>query len=235
MLKISGIIFDFFKSCITLININIMKTIILLVSAISLFGCQNDKESTELVQKSSQELNKMAMGGINIEFIFNNNKPTFGELYLITGEENVDFPAENKHFEALSPLEFSFIDGAYYGIKNNNNIGDGVALWLFPLKNGSAEYTNADLPFDSVLMEYTVLNNNPKSAKLIENVFHAFQNNLDVKIVFEGDEISDYQVIENRINELIAYSNNELKVIPGSEEALKLLWEDHPLYGNVIN
>ena len=130
-----------------------------LILIVILFGCQEKKEKIELTEKSSSELKDMAKGGINIEFIFNSNKPTFGDLYLITGSEDTKFPPKNRQFEKLNSLEIEFIDGAYYGIKNENKIGDGVTLWLFPMKNGKVEYTDINAPFDSILMEYTVLSN----------------------------------------------------------------------------
>jgi len=212
-----------------------MRNISLILIAIILFGCQEKKEKIELTEKSSSELKDMAKGGINIEFIFNSNKPTFGDLYLITGSEDTKFPPKNRQFEKLNSLEIEFIDGAYYGIKNENKIGDGVTLWLFPMKNGKVEYTDIDAPFDSILMEYTVLSNKEKSAELVKKVFFAFKDNLDVKILFEGKEVNDYGIIETRINDIIQLCKTELKVEPGSDEALKIVWENTPVYNNVYN
>ena len=214
---------------------NIMRNISLILIAIILFCCQEKKEKIELTEKSSSELKNMAKGGINIEFIFNSSKPTFGDLYLITGSEDTKFPPQNRQFEKLNSLEIEFIDGAYYGIKNENKIGDGVTLWLFPMKNGKVEYTDIDAPFDSILMEYTVLSNKEKSAELVKKVFFAFKDNLDVKILFEGKEVNDYGIIETRINDIIQLCKTELKVEPGSDEALKIVWENTPVYNNVYN
>lgn len=197
-----------------------------------LFGCQ---ETMDLTEKSPTELKTMAIQGINLEFIFKSNKPTFGELYLITGSEDPNFPAENRQFEKLNTLDISFIDYAYYGIKNDNNIGDGVTVWLFPMKNGNTEYDDYEAPFDSMLMEYTVLSNNEKSSDIVKKVFFAFKDNLDVKIMFEGKEVTDYKIIENRINDIIEICRTELNVEPGSEEALKLVWGNTSLYNNGNN
>ena len=212
-----------------------MRNISLIFIAIVLFGCQEKKAKIELIEKSSSELKTMAREEINIEFIFNSNKPTFGELYLITGSEDTKSPAKNRQFEKLNSLGISFIDGAYYGIKNENKIGDGVTLWLFPMKGGKVDYVDFNAPFDSIFMEYTVLSNKEKSAELVKKVFLAFKDNLDVKILFEGKEINDFELVENRINNIIELCRTELKVEPGSDEALKIVWKNTPVYNNVYN
>ncbi len=209
-----------------------MKNLSLIIITMILFGCQETKDLTE---KSTTELKTMAIKGINLEFIFNSNKPTFAELYLITGSEDPKFPAENRQFEKLNTLDISFIDYAYYGIKNDNKIGDGVTIWLFPMKNGNTEYDDYEAPFDSMLMEYTVLSNNEMSSDLVKKVFFAFKDNLDVKIIFEGKEVTDYKIIENRINDIIEICRTELNVEPGSEEALKLVWGNTSLHNIEIN
>ncbi|WCO01558.1 hypothetical protein [Psychroserpens ponticola] len=209
-----------------------MRSLSLIILTVFLFGFQEQKELNE---KSSAELKTMATKGIYIEFIFKSNKPTFGELFLITGSEDPKFPAQNRQFEKLNNLGFSFIDYAYYGIKNENKIGDGVTIWLFPMKNGNTEYDDYDAPFDSMLMEYTVLSNTEKSSYVVKKVFFAFKDNIDVKIVFEGKEVNDYKIIENRINDIIEVCRTELKVEPGSEEALRLVWGTMPLYKNGNN
>jgi len=209
-----------------------MKNLSLIIIVIFIFGCQ---EQIELTERSSAELKTMATEGIGIEFIFQSNKPTFGELFLITGSEDPKFPAKNHQFEKLNSLDISFIDYAYYGIKNDNKIGDGVTIWLFPMKNGDTEYDDYNAPFDSVFMEYTVLSNTEKSSELVKKVFFAFKDNIDVKIVFEGKVVNDYKIIENRINEIIEVCRTELKVEPGSEEALKLVWKNTVLYNDGNN
>ncbi|AEH00985.1 hypothetical protein [Lacinutrix sp. 5H-3-7-4] len=209
-----------------------MKNLSLVIIAIILFGCQ---EQIELPEKSSEELKTMAIEGISVEFIFNSNKPSFGDLYLITGSEDKTFPAKNRQFEKFKSLGVSFIDQAYYGIRNESKIGDGVTIWLFPLKNGKTEFAGIDAPFDSILMEYTVLTNKENSSDLVKKVFYAFKDNLDVQIIFEGKEVNDYKTIEKRIKEITELCKNELKLVPGSEEAIKRVWGDTPEYYNLNN
>lgn len=201
--------------------------LILILATIILFGCHEKNDNIESTSHSAPETKT-----INVEFVFNSNKPSFGELYLITGSEDSKFPIENRQFEKLNSLGVSFIDGAYYGIKNDNKIGDGVTLWLFPMKKGSVEYVNINAPFDSVLMEYNVLGNREESIELVKEVFNSFKNNLDVKIVFDGKEINDFRIVENKIKVIVEVCKAELEIGPGSEEALTLLWRDTPLYNN---
>lgn len=203
--------------------------------SLMLCNCLEKKTIIESKEDTTTEFNSLAYEEINIEFIFNSMKPSFGELYLITGSENKMFPPENRQFEKLNSLGISFIDGQYYGIKNENKIGDGVTLWLFALKNGEIDYVDLNAPFDSIVMEYTVLSNQVESAELVKNVFSAFKDNLDVTIVFEGEIITDYKVIEDRINRQIERFRRELNVEPGTEEALKLVWGQTPAYNNSNN
>lgn len=65
-------------------------------------------------------------------------------------------------------------------------------------------------------------------------MFSTFHNNLDVKILFEGEDINDYKIIENRINNIIKLCRTELKVEPNSDEVLKLVWEKTPLYNKEL-
>ena len=188
-----------------------------------LCNCLEKKTIIESKEDTTTEFNSLAYEEINIEFIFNSMKPSFGELYLITGSENKMFPPENKQFEKLNSLGISFIDGQYYGIKNENKIGDGITLWLFALKNGEIDYVDLNAPFDSIVMEYTVLSNQVDSAELLKKVFFAFKDNLDVTIVFEGEIITNYKDIEDKINRQIERCRRELNVEPGTEKALKLV------------
>lgn len=200
-----------------------------------LCGYLEKKTIIESKEDTTTEFNSSVYEEINIEFIFNSMKPSFGELYLITGSENKMFPPENRQFEKLNSLGISFIDGQYYGIKNENKIGDGVTLWLFALKNGEIDYVDLNAPFDSIVMEYKVLSNQVESAKLVKKVFFAFKDNLNVTIVFEGEIITDYKVIEDRINRQIKRCRKELNVEPGTEEALKLVWGQTSAYDNSNN
>ena len=200
-----------------------------------LCGYLEKKTIIESKEDTTTEFNSSVYEEINIEFIFNSMKPSFGELYLITGSKNKMFPPENRQFEKLNSLGISFIDGQYYGIKNENKIGDGVTLWLFALKNGEIDYVDLNAPFDSIVMEYKVLSNQVESAKLVKKVFFAFKDNLNVTIVFEGEIITDYKVIEDRINRQIKRCRKELNVEPGTEEALKLVWGQTSAYDNSNN
>ncbi len=76
---------------------------------------------------------------------------------------------------------------------------------------------------NSIDLNYIVLNNKANSVDTVEKVFSAFKNNFNVSVKFEGEEIDDFQKIKKRINSLIDVSRNELKVEPGTNEAIKLI------------
>ncbi len=208
-----------------------MRYLHVLILLIILLGCQQNNTKIEVTDQAIVKKESKAYEEIVVFFHFNEPKPSFEELFLMTGVESSDIPQKNRQFEKLSPLKISFLDDQYFGIKNENTMGDAVAIWMIPLKNGKAQYHDADAPFDSILMEYTVLNNNVADAVLVKKVFDAFTN-LGAKVVFEDKEIQEYTPIKNKMTETIQLCRTELNVEPGSDEALQLLWGDHPFFGN---
>ena len=186
-----------------------------------LISCQKKNSNSEEGKKSIYELKTLSKDGINITFSFNNEIITFQDLHSINTKNNTEFINENPKYKDLNDLNISFIDGAYFGIKNENEIGDKVTLWLFPHKN--KKYNTNESNINSIDLNYIVLNNKANSVDTVEKVFLAFKNNFNVSIKFEGEEIDDFQKIKKRINSLIDVSRNELKVEPGTNEAIKLI------------
>ncbi|KAB1160936.1 hypothetical protein F7018_00025 [Tenacibaculum aiptasiae] len=164
----------------------------------------------------------LAHEGIRIDFEFNSDKPTFGDLFLIVGFENPNQPHNSREFEKLAELEFEQVDD-YFGIRNKTEVGDDVKIWLFPIINGEEVYHNQG-PFDAIRITYRVLGNDPKTAKMFEKTFHLINSNLDVTPTFEGKRIENFGEINEIIIKTIQYCKEELKVEPGSEEALQLDW-----------
>lgn len=114
----------------------------------------------------NSELEGLAFKGLSIDFKFKNDKPTFGDLFLICGYDNPNFPANSKEFKKLSDIVFEQVDD-YFGIKNQTENGDDVLVWLFPIINNEEVYHNED-PFDTIRISYVVVRNEKKNAKLIE-------------------------------------------------------------------
>ncbi len=186
-----------------------------------LISCQKKNNNSEEEKKSIYELKTLSKDGIYITFSFNNEIITFQDLHSITTKDNSKFINENPKYKDLNDLNISFIDGAYFGIKNENEIGDKVTLWLFPHKNKKSNTNESNI--NSIDLNYIVLNNKANSVDTVEKVFSAFKNNFNVSVKFEGEEIDDFQKIKKRINSLIDVSRNELKVEPGTNEAIKLI------------
>ena len=169
-----------------------------------------------------QDIETIAFEGISIDLQFNSDKPTFGDLFLIVGYENPNFPPNSKEFEKLNDLGFEQIDD-YFGIKNDTEYGDDVKIWLFPIINGEEVYHN-DGPFDALRLTYVVVRNDTKTADLLEKSYNSISSNLDVIAMYDGKPIDNYEEIKKTINKTIQYCRKELKVEPGSDKALQLEW-----------
>ena len=198
-----------------------MNRLIILILIFGLLNCNSGKKKQELERKAL-DLEVLAHEGIRIDFEFNSDKPTFGDLFLIVGFENPDQPHNSKEFEKLAELEFEQVDD-YFGIKNKTEIGDDVKIWLFPIINGEEVYHNQG-PFDAIRITYGVLRNDQKTAELYEKIFHSINSNLDVTPMFEGKRIENFEEINKIITKTIQYCKTELKVEPGSDKALQLDW-----------
>ena len=217
-----------------------MKNIIPIFLTCVLLGCQGnskknerielvpepDKELREEYEKimamNNSQLEELAFEGINIDFRFKNDKPTFGDLFLICGYDNPNFPANSKEFEKLSELKFEQVDD-YFGIRNPTEIGDDVLVWLFPIINDEEVYHNEG-PFDAIRINYVVIKNEKAKTKLVEDIYNSFNKHLDVDVYFEGNRIDDYSAISKKLTEVIEYCDKELKVEPGSDKAMELEW-----------
>ena len=198
-----------------------MNRLIIIILTFGLFNCNGGKKKQEMERKTL-DLEVLAHDGIRIDFEFNSEKPIFGDLFLIVGFENPNFPPDSREFEKLAELEFEQVDD-YFGIKNSTDVGDDVKIWLFPIINGEEVYHNQG-PFDAIRITYGVLRNEQKTAELFEKIFHSINSNLDVTPLFEGKRIENFGEINKIITKTIQYCKEELKVEPGSREALLLDW-----------
>lgn len=150
------------------------------------------------------------------------DKPRFGELFLITGEEHPKFPARNKAFAQLAPLGFEQLDD-FFGILNSEETGDDVLVWLFPMLNGEEVFHNSG-PFDAIRLSYSALRNDPSNITLLQDCFNSIKAMPGVEIEFEGSTISDFQPVQQKAGEIVAYWRDN-NIEPGSEQSL-LVEED---------
>ncbi|WP_143305249.1 hypothetical protein [Chitinophaga vietnamensis] len=160
---------------------------------------------------------------ILIDFRFTKEKPRFGELFLITGEDHPKFPPKNRAFEQLASLGFEQLDD-FFGILNGEEEGDDVLVWLFPMQNGEEVFHNAG-PFDSLRLSYSALRNAPVNISLLADCYQQIKDVLNTEVFFEGKKIDNFGPVQQRADEIVAHwrSNN---VEPGSEASLLIEEEE---------
>jgi hypothetical protein len=199
-----------------------MKRLTFILITIGLLSCNGTEQKKVNKDDQTQNLETLVFEGINIDFKFNSDKPTFGDLFLIVGYENPNFPPNSKEFENLQNLGFDQVDD-YFGIRNTSDIGDDVKIWMFPIINGEEVYHNEG-PFDAIRLNYVIVRNDKETEVLFEKAFNSITTNLNVSPTVNGQPIDNYDNIKKIINEAIQYCRQELKVEPGSDEALQLEW-----------
>ena len=183
---------------------------------------KTSETNSETKQNPNSDLEIKAFDGIDIDFKFTNKQPSFGELFLIVGYENPNFPPESREFENLNHLGFEQVDD-YFGIKNQSEIGSDIKLWLHPLVSGEEVHHHSG-PFDALRLRYCVRENQPNTVVLFEQIYNEFNSKLEVNPTYSNNIIPNFDQIKEDVNKTIEFCRNELKVEPGSSEALQLDW-----------
>lgn len=167
---------------------------------------------------------------ILIDFKFKaKEKPKFGDLFLITGEEHPKFPPKSKSFALLAPLGFEQLDD-FFGILNSEDTGDDVLIWLFPMLNGEEVFLNSG-PFDAIRLSYSALRNAPATISLLEECFNAFKGLPDTAVFFDDKPVNDFSTIKAKAEEVVNHWRTN-GIEPGSEQSLQVDeyededWED---------
>lgn len=199
-----------------------MNRLVVTFFIFALISCNSQQQKHLELNNQNLDLATLAFEGINIDFEFNSKKPSFGDLFLIVGFENPNFPPSSKEFEKIVGLGFEQVDD-YFGIRNYSDEGDDIKLWLFPVVNGEYVFHHHG-PFDAIRVSYGVLGNDQKTAELFENSFNVVTSNLDVTPTFDGKQIQSFEEIRSVIAQTTEYCRDILKVEPGSDEALQLDW-----------
>lgn len=105
---------------------------------------------------SSELTEEMLYDGISVDISFAPPGPKFGDLFQICGFDNPNHPPSGKYrFDTLANLHFTQVDD-YFGIRSDNDVGDDVVVWLFPLVNGKEVFHHSG-PFDAVRLKFSVL------------------------------------------------------------------------------
>lgn len=167
------------------------------------------------------EIQERVLTGVQIVFKFQGEKPSFGDLFLMTGDEHPDFSPTNEVFSCLEAFEFTQVDD-FFGIENPNlDEGGDVIVWLFPQVDDEDVYHH-DGPFDAIKLSYDVVRNAVGHQSLLESIFNTLNENLKVDIYFQGEAIHNFELVKTFIDEAVQYCQEELGVEPGSDEALML-------------
>ncbi|PUZ24521.1 hypothetical protein GA0116948_105151 [Chitinophaga costaii] len=165
---------------------------------------------------------------ILIDFKFKQDRPGLGDLFLITGTEHAKFPAKTRNFEQLAHLGFEQIHD-FFGILNEEEAGDDVIVWLFPMIRGEEAIQHAG-PFDAVRLSYNALRNVPgKSVDVLEECYDLLLENFDVQVLLNGLPIAGFEPVSEKISQIVGRWRAE-GIEPGSEAALLLEddedWDD---------
>lgn len=165
---------------------------------------------------------------ILIDFKFRQDKPGFGDLFLITGTEHPKFPAKTRNFEQLAHLGFEQLDD-FFGILNEDETGDDVVVWLFPMVRGE-EALHQPGPYDAVRLSYDALRNVPgKSVDILHECYDLLRENFDVQVLLNDKPVDSFDPIQQKINDIVEKWRAE-GIEPGSEAALLLEddedWDD---------
>lgn len=168
------------------------------------------------------DIETLAFEGINVYFNFLENKPKFGDVFLITGFEHPKFKPTINDFESLSEFEFDQVDD-FFGIPNETEIGDDVKIWLFPTIKGD-EVFHHEGPFDGIKITYDVLRNPEEVEILFKSVFNKIVSeiSLPIEIVFENETITSFNDLQPIIDKVKEHCKTKLNVTPGSSDALQL-------------
>ena len=185
-----------------------MKQLIFLLITIGLLSCKGTEQKKLSTNNQPQDLETLAFEGISIDFKFYSNKPTFGDLFLIVGYENPNFPPDSEEFENLQDLGFEQVD-AYFWIRNNSDFGDDIKVWLHPLINGEEVYHNEG-PFDAIRLNYIVVRNDIQTAELFEKAFNFVTANLNVTPTVNGASIHPTLVCSSSCSLYIAYLKSQI-------------------------
>lgn len=172
-----------------------------------------------------EELLDLAIERSNIvvHLLFEEEKPSFGDLFLIRGFAQPHFPSSGRfNFSALAHFEFDQVDD-YFGIRSEDDNGDDVKVWLSPLVKDKVVYHHSG-PFDGIRISYGVLRRPVSTAKLFLAVVDEFAKYLPVRVIYtQRDEDlgnpPNLTVLEEDINQVISLLR-EQGIEPGSKEAM---------------
>jgi hypothetical protein len=151
--------------------------------------------------------------GVSVDINFDAPGPLFGDLFMICGFENPNFPPPGNYaFDTIEDLQFSQIDD-YFGVESQDDDGDDVIVWLFPLVGGECVFHNPG-PFEGLRLQYNVLRNPNR------HVDH-FLRCVSSVAALSSQPQPDTDAIRSRINTITEHWQTH-GVVVGSDDALQI-------------
>lgn len=152
--------------------------------------------------------------GVAVDLNFQGSGPKFGDLFMICGYDNPNFPPSGDFpFDQFEKLQFSQVDD-YFGVENEDDEGDDVIVWLFPLVDGEVVDHHAG-PFDGLRIAYNVLCNPIRKAEHFYLVLETLAEHLPVTMS------ESLEAVKERVKQINAYWLQE-GITPGSDEAMEI-------------
>ena len=162
--------------------------------------------------------------GVSIDIAFGQARPTFGDLYLICGEQHPRFPPGGAfQFESLAQLQFEQIDD-YFGIRALEDEGDDVPIWLYPLIKGNPVHHHPG-PFEGLRLDYNILRNPIRRADHYLRCVEAFSS-FGVQTTYRNrlatlDTPSALSQVRADIAAVVQYWANR-QIVVGTSRALRV-------------
>jgi len=163
--------------------------------------------------------------GVDVDFLFKNEQPVFGDLFQICGYDHPKFSPSGKcDFSGLSEFGFEQVDD-FFGITSDEDEGGDVIVWLYPLADREVVYHHPG-PFSGIRLAFNVLRNTAEQGDFFLRIVEQFAQTLPVKAVYRLRNLElgsppDLSVVRADINQIVAHWRSE-NIEPGSSEALQL-------------
>ena len=151
--------------------------------------------------------------GVTVDIAFDSPGPEFGDLFMICGYDNPNFPPpDNYAFGEHADLGFSQIDD-YFGIESASDDGDDVMVWLYPVVGGECVHNHPG-PFDAIRLQFNVLRNLPANAE-------CFLQCVTSLATLSTNPEPNIDAIQSEIDEIAQHWQSN-GIEPGSSAALQL-------------
>lgn len=161
--------------------------------------------------------------GIHVDLLFKGEQPTFGDLFLITGEMHPLFPPTGDFkFAKLADLNFDQCDD-FWCIRDEDTGHEFV--WLYPLVGRQVVYHNVG-PFSGLRLDYCILRNPIGNIDRFLLIVSSFAQELPVLVTYPLRNIilgnpPDVSILKTDMDLVVNYWRSK-GIEPGSYNALSI-------------